>query len=693
MFLSKNVNFVNIVILELRLEFKADSCYNIYSKTLNIKGNMHIERLDSSNSPPVVASSQARKEKGVQYWYPVRVLRSIPTTAGKAVRHVIKVIHEAFTRVQRVFFQIIYRPPFDPRSVAFKQKIESHEKHAVALKQQILALDKKFLHKHLFSQDLKELNKIQYEIRETIDELQACLVVIEKCKASPKIHQQVSLVRDEYQKRNAELETYCSHHTLSIMKQLRQILRIFTADKFALPQDIYHELMEDWKELVVLMNPYLAKLDPTDTTGKTEEFKDTIQDLRVRIRQLKKERKVSQTQKIASEPMKLRNTDNSCYMHSVLQALLANDEICEQLKEPIEPDYTDVNRNLKRLNEEKIKLSPAEYERKMGFIAQDMQLKQEECKHRQKIQQALLEFVHEKQHPAASKVSNSKDLALFLLEGQKNTLSFHRLRDAIVDSNFSPGVFNSASRTEQKDAGEVVNLVINHFLPLCKYKRHYTQYTDELPGLLFPAAVEDESCVELNIEKGATHKTLEELVQDNLGKCILSEKPEKGEQELQGAWTPDPKDGIVIQGKEAEATLSRAKPVSKVQKLQKWFTFDEMSNVVVLHCNRFIYEEVKGSPEPKQRKINVPISLGNGVIDLTKYYDAPEGAEKAARYKVKSYIVHIGSKIEGGHFTSYVELNGKYHACDDLGANNKEISQDEFLAQKDAYVIVLERIE
>ena len=86
----------------------------------------------------------------------------------------------------------------------------------------------------------------------------------------------------------------------------------------------------------------------------------------------------------------------------------------------------------------------------------------------------------------------------------------------------------------------------------------------------------------------------------------------------------------------------------------------------------------------------------DGIVDLTRYYDAPQGAQKQGRYKIKSYVVHRGS-LDGGHYVSYVEINGKYYYCDDTGTGPgrnvyKEISKDDFLDRKDAYLVVLERL-
>ncbi len=343
-----------------------------------------------------------------------------------------------------------------------------------------------------------------------------------------------------------------------------------------------------------------------------------------------------------AQPLKLRNIGNSCYLDSVFQAFACVDTVCEEFNAPI-PHGQDSQKKIA-------------------------------------IQQELLQFLNVQKMNQGGDFTQM-ELILFLLGGP----SLHRLRGEIFKSGLHPSL-DMSELTQQHDAAYVAELMIDHFLPDCKFKMQETATADEFPGMEFIGPLMDMTTLQIPLKPKVSKMT-------DLIKWVLQRHVEK-ENDPTYQRRFDPQDVKVLNSEEAAPALT-AQP-QKLAKFVQSYKLTELPAVLTIHFKRFGMVQGKAGtrliPVKDSSPVLLPPEKENGIIDLTPYYDAPEGASTNAKYKIKSYVVHSGS-YGGGHYVSFVEINGKYYECDDIDPScYKQITKKEFFSNKDAYLVVLERI-
>lgn len=536
---------------------------------------------------------------------------------------------------QVVFHRLIYRPMFDPLDPAFKHEtLGNFEKHVVLLQNRIDQLDQKFKQEHLIARDMKDLHSLTFEISESNRQLRGYLLVLQSRKDRLAVEDDIKHVYSLYQDLDKQIDDYCKREADNLLNQFFKVLDTFTRGGIDLPDNIRTELLRTWQGLDASLKDRLYKLDPPELVRK---LRGKLGDLRDRMEIL--DGKQAEEKRIGlAQPLKLRNIGNSCYLDSVLQALACVDGICEEFIQPIQRD----------------KLNPDEYLKKLA------------------IQQELIQFLNVQQMNRGADYTQM-EFILFLLGGP----SLYRLRQEIFKSGLHPSLDNMKELTHQHDAAYVTELMIDQFLPTCKFHWNKGCSTKELPGLEFISR--DELMTKMDIPLRRRVEKLEELVHWTLHKH-MNKDPRRF----------DVEDAVNVPGKEeeAEATRESAPKSLAVKEYVEWFRLKTLPPVLTLQLIRF---------DNQLKKLDNPVTLPeSGILDFSRYYDAPDDAAddapKNAKYKIKSFVVHSGT-YSGGHYVSYVEINGKYYLCDDTDPKcYREISKKDFLSKKNAYLVVLERL-
>jgi ubiquitin C-terminal hydrolase len=377
----------------------------------------------------------------------------------------------------------------------------------------------------------------------------------------------------------------------------------------------------DLNSIEKIMKPWLRKSKAS--SSKNEEMVDAI------------------------EPLKLRNIGNSCYLDSVLQAILCIDHIREKLSRAPEKDaFTSLK----------------DYQKELA------------------IQQEILQFMDVQQTQKEGEHLSQMEYILFLLGGP----SIYRLRDAIFRSEFHHEFDLEHNLTDQHDAANIMELLIDHLLTDCKFKWRGHATTPIFPGLEFvhggPTGKDEEVAIlQVPLRFKPVHQKLDVLVKAILGKHV----EKQSDPEIQRKF--DPQEGFFIKGKEAEAALIQHASAAKVDEYHEWFRLTKLPPVLTIQFKRFT---------AGLSKDNKPVILPeDGILDLSRFYDAPTGESKKALYRIKSMVRHSGSSLKFGHYIADVEINGKYYHCNDTDPKPfKEISKKEFFGRKDPYLLFLERI-
>lgn len=510
----------------------------------------------------------------------------------------------------------------------------SFEDQIAQLQERIYLLGQRFKQEHLIVEDMKEFEKLNVDISHALDELKPQRQTQKGKQDLPQ--EELARLKDLVQGLHDQMDDFCLREGDAILNLFHRILATFTKGGLDLPNDMREELLQTWKSLETAIRPHLAHLKPPAVSktlsGKLAQLKKTMDGI-------KKKDTQNQTTGL-EEPLKLRNITNSCYLDSVLQAFACIDTVCRDFGTPLSSDDY-VNKH-------------DEFEKKLA------------------IQQEIVQFFKNR-GTGLSKIG----FVLSLLGGP----SAYRLRDAIFNSGFE-GDFTKQTLEDQHDAAILMDLLIDRFLPNVRFKTQIYTETKDFPGLEFhDKFIEPRNSLVVPL-KPHPYQDLHSLVHWVMHKKIEREPNPKDQRIF------DPKDGIVVDEKKGEK--SKSEPAQKVAEYIQWQRFKELPQVLALRFQRSV-SLVPNEPATKDdRPVDLP---ADGILDLTKYYDAPEKGPKQAKYKIKSYVAHSGRSVKFGHYVAYVEINGKYYKCDDLDAHSfTGIPKKDFYSRKDAYLLLLERL-
>lgn len=556
------------------------------------------------------------------------------------------VFNDFFKRLtpsQKVFFQAIQLPePASPAADELDRKGDNQgpidfEKQISQFQQRMRLLETRFKHDVSILEDMKELESLNFGVSELLDRLKGQ-------KSAKESEADLATLKTLAQHLHEELDDFCVREGDTLLKQFQRVLEVFTRVGMVLPKEINEELLQTWKALENSIRPHLPHIKPADVSKKLSEKLSSIKKIMEGIQRNATQKQVSGL----AEPLKLRNIGNSCYLDSVFQALAGVDLLASDLSRPISAD---------------------------DYPKED----QERFLKTSAIQQEIIQFLKVQSMNRGS-VASKMGFVLFLLEGP----STYRLREAIFKSGFQQD-FTKDTLTEQHDAAPVMELFIDHFLPKCRFKMQEGVSTTDFPGLEFNGPVADMTVLQVPL-RIPQYQDLSNLIHWVMHKRFERESNPKDQRLF------DPKDGKIVD--EAEGEKSKLLPPQKVKEYIQWYRFKELPPVLALQFKRTISVQAKPDAPLVASKDERPVDLPpEGIVDLAKYYDASENGPKQTKYKIKSFVVHSGRSVHVGHYVTYAEINGNYFCCNDLDANGfKEITKKEFLSQKNAYLMILERL-
>lgn len=580
------------------------------------------------------------------YFLPlIRLITRVTTSIEKISLSLSNRVSQVAHTVNVVFCRIIFSPDFDPYSMAFKKTLDNLEKKVPLLQERVYALEQRFNQDFSMSHDLKNLEGIAQEIKESLQQLESYLQILEKRRNPLPIQKQLTRVKNAYADLNQQIDQYCSRQIFPVFQKFLGIVNLFSKRGFNLPETIREELIQNWELLKTIFLPYANK-DPR-VEGTWRGIANRIISLQGAASE--------QLQANSTGPLHLVNIGNSCYLDSAFEALVCVDKVRQQLQRPLVRDPKDLPAYGKNLAIQR-EILPFFNAQKMGQNGND--------------NYTLMELI------------------LSLLDKGP---SLHRLREAIFNSDRPQ--FQPQEKHAQLDAAFVMELFIDTFLPQCKF--HLQQHATAekvFPGLEF-IRQQPELSTMLQIPLRANFPTIPDLLRCTLGPHI--------ERDNQPDRIFDPKNGKPLTRKERAAAASANLPAQRLQEYCRSDYFTSLPDVMVMHFKRFVNTPPKegdpikrdhaGRPVFEMSKVKLPVDLPeDGIVDLTKYSDISQIGDKQTRFKIKSYVVHEG-ELDGGHYFSYVEIDGKYYRCDDTEPY-QEIDRAEFFSRTDAYLVVMERI-
>jgi ubiquitin C-terminal hydrolase len=111
--------------------------------------------------------------------------------------------------------------------------------------------------------------------------------------------------------------------------------------------------------------------------------------------------------------------------------------------------------------------------------------------------------------------------------------------------------------------------------------------------------------------------------------------------------------------------------------------------VLVMQLSRSYFDQNKNTLEKFEDPIPFP---KDSIIDLSQGVESSESGFPFMRYRLTSFIEHLGSTGDSGHYISWVNVEGQWCKCDDDRVT--KVSDEEAEAAKArAYLFVLERVE
>lgn len=577
----------------------------------------------------------------------VKSLQLVRFTGGLACDIVLHYSYSALSVVAYVLARLIFEPIFNPLDPSFKTvTLANFENQVPLLQARIDELDYKFKHNNAILNDMKNLQQLNAEIVKNHQTLRTYLDILNSHQEQLPIKDEIERIQALYEDLDSRMNQFVAKKgEKDLFNRFENILDIFLKSGVDLHENICKELVQTWRGLRDSVGDRLTHLTPPPLALR---LKSKLNGLKHRMEMV--EHHLKDDSSVGSaHPLKLRNVGGvSCYLDSALQCLASIESICEQLNVPIPQDPK----------------NQSEYLRKLA------------------VQQELLQFLKVQKMNQGSDYSEMEYI-LSLLGGPSN----RRLMDEIFDSSLHTELDKSVINSQQ-DAAYILELMIDHFLPNCRFKMREMASTKELKGIEFEGREEVMKLFSIPLKP----KPKEAKDEDDMAAHIRATMDKHLELDPDRLFDPTADNAKSINDELASA--SKAKPATKVPHYLRWYRLTELPEVLTLQFKRFEYD-VK---QKKSIKIDTSVVLPkNGIVDLSRYYDASENDPAAAatncKYKIKSYVVHHGVAANSGHYIAYVEIKGKYYYCDDLDSEGYcEITKEEFFGCKDAYLVCLERL-
>lgn len=286
----------------------------------------------------------------------------------------------------------------------------------------------------------------------------------------------------------------------------------------------------------------------------------------------------------------------------------------------------------------------------------------------------------------AEATDENEDIHKALLNLLNNKVNNQKsLKKAIFDSQLHPE-FTPEFLKAQLDAASVLELLSEHFFEPLEMSEYRT--VPGLEGLKFPSPTNTQFFI-LQVPLSRASSLREAI--NNVFASEINDAENK--------WLCTPSEARRIKAKNAYviseevAHRLKRKPTFETARYDECLKFQEMPEVLTVHLKRFL--SFDNQPIKLNQSLHLP---SNGIIYLTEdcavtAEEYGRSADLKARYRIKSYVTHEGDTLDGGHYRSYLERNGRFYQCDDMESKPQKITEEEFLERGDAYLVVLEKIQ
>lgn len=559
------------------------------------------------------------------------------------------VLYECLHAIYIVFHRLIIPPKFNPESAKFAKDLELLKENLPNLQARFLELSTRgFTSDYLMFRDLDEL----YQLNKTIQEQHQLLKDFARA-ADRMVHQgnlqdKVKEVKNGYAALDNDCFEYYEAKRAPIIDNYIDMVLMFTEKDVTIQQDIYRDFVKLYNKIKTVFG------------AEKEKQKLTMAEMKLGLMcQLTESNRGTETKPSKPhEPVKLVNIGaTSCWLDSTVQAVLCSDLMVQNLRQPVDR------------NDKEFKNNEEKYKKVLT------------------LQKEILKLTE----PLRGGAKDNLTLTEFILlltrggEGRSSIKAIH-LREAIF-AGLGIDEYDAPFKNRQRDAAPLMELIIDQFLPCCKFKMQNHKTAKEFDGLDFVGPVAEMKTLPLAIPE--ENKTLEELIDLDFNEICEA-----------NGFRFNPAEGIPIKPGAPNPHLNKDPIQSDYQCNQRLI---DLPQVLVLQLKRF-NTVVDNKGKVRMVKINHAVKLPeNGVIDLTKHCDASKGKPEKALYRIKSYVQHSGG-YGGGHYVGYVEKEGKYYECNDLnfkGEGFAELvpptkspltSRAMFLRNTNPYLIVTERL-
>lgn len=588
---------------------------------------------------------------------------------------VISISHDIFSAGQVVIDRLILAPPFDPTSHSFKTEIQKLAAKEALLQNRIKQLDLRFCKDYQIIEDMAELKQLYQEVYESFVQLDSYVKQLKGRSRRFSVQNELERVRNIYEALNEQVEDYHKANLKKIVVKFNETVSLFVRKGAPLSDEIKKDLIQTYHHFREIYDRFLS--NHYSISGA--EYGDIVNSMEAFIADkfsFSPECKGLIASSSFTEPLKLQNIGNSCYLDSALQSILCIDSLREKLTKIPEKEELKLPSQCSA-NEQKRRKEEA----------------QKSHRNRLAIQREISLFIENQKETRINKPLSQMELVLYLLS-EDHAPSLYRLRRAIFSSQFHAELNDSRNSRElsnQHDAAYIVELLIDHLIPDCKFKWQTYHTTEILPGLKFANGGKEGREETLSVLQLSWHKISSKIKKNSvptlgdLAKITLGKRRHKTER------TFNPKeDGKVIPGKEIEAAKVIDASETKAEEFIEWHEITQLPPVLAVQIKRFNYSMLTGESTKEKGFVELP---KDGILDLSDYYTPSPGEPKNARYRIKSMVRHIGGSLEYGHYVASVEIGGKYYHCDDMSSKcYEEIDGDQFFETNDPYLIFLERI-
>ena len=217
----------------------------------------------------------------------------------------------------------------------------------------------------------------------------------------------------------------------------------------------------------------------------------------------------------------------------------------------------------------------------------------------------------------------------------------------------------SSNIYDQEDASEALNLLVNSIsrkedfeVELITNRRCYVEEIDPKINVVRRKIFDRKPSIEKTSTVFSLPITKEKDFLKSLNKFLVDKNPE-----------PYTVDGTKVIG---ETRKFKKAPKNLFFSLKR-FAYQKASFIERLFGNSFSLNKIADS-------VDVP-----KVLKISKNF---VNSRKDEIYRLKSFIIHIGSSIKRGHYISIVEKNGNWYECDDSHVRQIDQSELQNLMQK-----------